>query len=58
MHSYHFAPYTSAQFFNSSTRTTRKWSDTAVYVGLLIPTGKHLEFNPYYEHRNNTWCKS
>ena len=29
-------------------------SDTAIYAGCLFPIGKHVEFNPYYEHQNNT----
>ena len=29
-------------------------STTALYVGSLFPIGAHVEFNPYYEHENNT----
>ena len=29
-------------------------SDTALYAGCLFPIGKHVEFDPYYEHQNNT----
>lgn len=50
--SYHPAPYASAEFFYESQYS--KWSDTAIYAGCLFPIGKHLEFNPYYEHQNNT----
>ena len=50
--SYHPALYTSAEFFYESQYS--KWSDTAIYAGCLFPIGKHLEFNPYYEHQNNT----
>ena len=50
--SYHPAPYLSAEFFYESQYA--KWSDTAVYAGCLLPLGKHFEFNPYYEHQNNT----
>ena len=50
--SYHPAPYVSAEFFYQS--QYRKWSDTAIYAGCLLPLGKHLEFDPYYEHQNNT----
>ncbi len=50
--SYHPAPYASAEFFYES--QYGKWSDTAIYVGCLFPIGKHVEFNPYYEHQNNT----
>jgi hypothetical protein len=50
--SYHPALYASAEFFYES--QYGKWSDTAIYSGCLFPVGKHLEFNPYYEHQNNT----
>jgi len=50
--SYHPALYASAEFFYESQYS--KWSDTAIYAGCLFPMGKHLEFNPYYEHQNNT----
>jgi len=50
--SYHPAPYASVEFFYQSQYS--KWSDTAIYAGCLFPMGKHLEFNPYYEHQNNT----
>lgn len=48
----HPAPYASVEFFYQS--EYRKWSDTAIYAGCLFPLGKHLEFDPYYEHQNNT----
>jgi hypothetical protein len=50
--SYHPAPYASVEFFYQS--QYEKWSDTAIYAGCLFPIGKHLEFDPYYEHQNNT----
>jgi hypothetical protein len=50
--SYHPALYASAEFFYESHYS--KWSDTAIYAGCLFPIGTHLEFNPYYEHQNNT----
>src|SRR5208337_1733343 len=50
--SYHPAPYASVEFFYES--QYGKWSDTAIYAGCLFPIGKHLEFDPYYEHQNNT----
>ena len=50
--SYHPSPYVSAEFFYAS--QYGKWSDTAIYAGCLFPIGKHTEFNPYYEHQNNT----
>ena len=50
--SYHFSPYASAEFYYASQYS--KWSDTAIFVGCLFPIHKHVEFNPYYEHQNNT----
>jgi Protein of unknown function (DUF2490) len=50
--SYHWSPYVSSEFFYTSQYS--KWSDTAIYVGCLFPFHKHFEFNPYYEHQNNT----
>lgn len=49
---YHLSPYASAEFFYES--QYRKWSDTAVYFGCLFPISRHIRFNPYYEHQNNT----
>jgi Protein of unknown function (DUF2490) len=49
---YHPAPYVAAEVFYTSQYS--KWSDTALYLGCLFPFGKHVEFNPYYEHQNNT----
>jgi len=49
---YHPAPYASAEFFYDS--QYGKWSDTALYAGCSFPIGKHSEFEPYYEHQNNT----
>jgi hypothetical protein len=25
-----------------------------MFAGCLFPFGKHVDFNPYYEHENNT----
>jgi hypothetical protein len=50
--SYHPSLYASAEFFYES--QYGKWSDTAIYAGCLFPIGRHFEFNPYYEHQNNT----
>jgi hypothetical protein len=50
--SYRPAPYLSAEFFYESQYS--KWADTAVYAGCLFPIGRHVEFDPYYEHQNNT----
>ncbi len=49
---YHPAPYVSAEVFYESQYA--KWSSTNLYVGCLLPVGKHVEFDPYYEHENNT----
>lgn len=50
--SYHFSPYVSEEVTYAS--RFAKWSDTAVFAGCLFPFGRHVEFNPYYEHQNNT----
>jgi hypothetical protein len=52
IHSYHFIPYVSAELFYESQYS--KISTTSIYAGSLFPVGKHVEFNPYYEHDNNT----
>jgi hypothetical protein len=52
VHSYHPAPYASAEVFYES--QYKKWSTTALYAGCLFPIGKHVQFDPYYEHQNNT----
>ena len=55
IHSYHLSPYASVEFFYKS--EYKKWSDTAIYAGCLLPVGRHVEINPYYEHQNNTGGK-
>jgi hypothetical protein len=50
--SYDPAPYASAEVFYESKYA--KWSTTALYAGCLFPVGKHVEFDAYYEHENNT----
>lgn len=50
--SYHLIPYVAAEPFYES--QYRKWSTTDLYVGCLLPVGKHVEFNPYYEFENDT----
>ena len=50
--SYHPAPYVAAEVFYLS--QYQKWSTTALYAGSIFPAGKHIEFNPYYEHQNVT----
>ena len=49
---YHPAPYVSAEAFYQS--QYEKWSTTALYAGVLLPAGKHFEFDSYYEHQNIT----
>ena len=50
--SYHLIPYIAAEAYYESQYS--KWSTTALYIGSNFPIGKHVEFNPYYEHENNT----
>ena len=52
IHSYHFIPYIAAEPYYES--QYKKWSTTALYAGCLFPVGKHVQFNIYYEHENNT----
>lgn len=52
INTYHPAPYVSAEVFYQS--KYGKWSSTDLYAGCLFPVGKHVEFDPYYEHENNT----
>jgi hypothetical protein len=52
INSYHFIPYVAAEPFYES--QYGKWSTTSLYAGSLFPVGKHIEFNTYYEHDNNT----
>jgi hypothetical protein len=49
---YHPMPYASAEVFYENQYS--KWSSTNVYAGCLLPVGRHIEFDPYYEHENNT----
>lgn len=49
---YHPAPYVSAELFYESQYS--KISSTNLYAGCLLPVGKHVQFDPYYEHENNT----
>jgi uncharacterized protein DUF2490 len=50
--SYHLIPYVAAEPFYESQYS--KWSTTSLYAGCLFPVGKHVQFNTYYEHDNNT----
>ena len=52
IHSYHPGPYASAEFLHTSKYA--KWSDTRLYAGCLLPLGKHVDLDSYYEHENNT----
>ena len=52
IHSYHFQPYTIAEFFYES--QYGKWANTAIYIGCLFPIRRHVEINPYYKHQNHT----
>jgi hypothetical protein len=52
IYSYHLIPYVAAEPFYES--QYGKWSTTSLYAGCLFPVGKHVEFNTYYEHDNNT----
>jgi len=52
LRTYHFSPYASAEVYYSS--QYGKWSNTALSAGCLFPLGRHVQFNPYYEHQNNT----
>jgi hypothetical protein len=56
VHSYHPIPYVAAEPYYVD--KYHKWSTTALYVGSLFPVGKHVQFNAYYEHENNTGTKS
>jgi hypothetical protein len=50
--SYHLIPYVAAEPYYTS--QYKKWSTTDLYAGCLLPVGKHVEFNPYYQHENDT----
>jgi hypothetical protein len=50
--SYHLIPYVAAEPFYES--QYNKWSTTDLYVGSLFPVGRHVQFEAYYEHENNT----
>jgi len=52
MKSYHPIPCASAEAFFQS--QYQKWSTTALYVGCVFPVGKHVQFDPYFEHQNLT----
>jgi len=52
IHSYHPIPYVAFEPYYESQYD--KWSTTTEYAGCLFPVGQHVEFNPYYEHENDT----
>jgi len=52
IHSYHPIPYVAFEPYYES--QYHKWSTTTEYAGCLLPVGKHVELNPYYEHENDT----
>ena len=52
---YHFTPYASVEPFYQS--QYGKWSETAIYAGLIFPIGKHVQLDTYYEHQNQTGKK-
>jgi hypothetical protein len=49
---YHLIPYVAGEPFYESQYS--KWSSTDLYGGCSFPVGKHVEFDSYYEHENNT----
>jgi hypothetical protein len=55
IHSYHLIPYVAAEPFYES--QYNKWSTTDLYAGVLLPVGKHVQFDPYYEFENDTGKK-
>jgi hypothetical protein len=52
VHSYHLIPYVAAEPYYEE--KYHKWSTTDLYAGCLFPVGRHVQFNAYYEHENNT----
>jgi len=54
--SYHLIPYVAAEPYYVSQYD--KWSTTDLYVGCLLPVGKHVQFDTYFENENNTGKKT
>jgi hypothetical protein len=50
--SYHLIPYVASEPYYVA--QYNKWSTTALYAGCLFPVGKHVQFDSYFEHENNT----
>jgi hypothetical protein len=55
LRSFHLIPYVAAEPYYES--QYNKWSTTSLYAGCYVPVGKHVQFNTYYEHDNNTGKK-
>jgi hypothetical protein len=55
IYSYHLIPYVAFEPYYES--QYNKWSTTTEFAGCLLPVGKHVQFNPYYEHENDTGSK-
>jgi hypothetical protein len=55
IYSYHLIPYFAFEPYYES--QYNKWSTTTEYGGCLLPVGKYVQFNPYYEHENDTGGK-
>jgi hypothetical protein len=52
VYSYHLIPYIAAEPYYEE--KYHKWSTTDLFAGCLFPVGRHVQFNAYYEHENNT----
>ena len=50
--SYHLIPYIASEPYYESQYS--KVSAMALFAGCLFPVGKHVQFDLYYEHENNT----
>jgi hypothetical protein len=50
--SYHLIPYVAAEPFYES--QYQKWSATDLYAGALLPIGKHVQLDPYFQFENDT----
>ncbi len=55
IHRFHLVPYAMAEVYYDS--RYGKWSSTDLYAGSKFPLGKHIQFDSYYEHENNTGKK-
>ena len=53
--SYHFSPYVAVEPYYLS--QYHKVSTTDLYAGCVFPLGRHIQFDPYYEHENDTGKK-